>query len=51
MGILCFTAMSDESNVVALPVSGKQEKGKEPLQWEMERGNRGVTSSSSRLLW
>ena len=40
-GILCFNAMPKESNMVALPVSGKQEKGKEPLRWEMERGKRG----------
>ena len=50
IGIFCFNAMSEDSNVVALPVSGKQEKGKEPLRWEMERGKRGVTSSSSRSL-
>ena len=49
-GIWCFNAMSEESNVVALPVSGKQEKGKESLRWEIERGKQGATSSSSRLL-
>ena len=41
-GILCFNAMSEESNVVTLPVSGKQEKGQKSRYDGKWRGvNRG----------